>query len=121
MNSYFIVVCLIPVSVFLNTSGQILLKMGSGEKFINMFGIVLPININLLAGLVAYALSTVSYIVILKKLNVVVAYPVVFGLTIIATTFAGATILKEPVTQIHWMGVGLVIGGLCAIAFGKIS
>lgn len=112
MSAYLIIISLVFISVALNTAGQTLLKAGAGQGLV---------NIHLLGGIVAYGLSTVSYILILKKLNVVVAYPVVFGLTIIATTLAGTLILKEQVTNLHWIGVGLIISGLCAIAFGKIS
>jgi small multidrug resistance pump len=110
MNNVLILIALIPFSVVLNTTGQILLKSGSGQGMVNL---------NLFLGLVAYAVSTVSYILILKILKVSVAYPLVFGLTIIATTLAGANILKEQVTVQQWMGVGLVISGICAISFGK--
>lgn len=110
MNNVLILIALIPFSVVLNTAGQILLKSGSGQGMVNL---------NLFLGLVAYAVSTVSYILILKRLNVSVAYPLVFGLTIVATTLAGANILKEPVNVQQWMGVGLVVSGICAISFGK--
>ena len=112
MNSSLVLVLLIVGSVILNTLGQMLLKSGSGQGMVNL---------TLFLGLVAYAISTVSYILILKRLNVSVAYPLVFGLTIIATTLAGANVLKESVTMQQWMGVGLVISGICAISFGKIS
>ena len=112
MNSSLVLMLLILGSVILNTLGQMLLKSGAGQ------GIV---NFTVFAGLVAYAISTASYLLILKRLNVSVAYPLVFGLTIIATTLAGANVLKESVTVQQWMGVGLVISGICAISFGKIS
>ncbi|MCL1472596.1 DMT family transporter [Argonema antarcticum] len=103
---------LILLSVGLNTSGQILLKQGSGQN---------PLNLYLLGGLSAYALSTVFYILVLGKLNLSVIYPVVIGLTTIGTTIAGVLIFSEKVSTVGWMGVGLVIAGISAIAFGKIS
>jgi multidrug transporter EmrE-like cation transporter len=48
-----------------------------------------------------------------------VAYPVVIGLTIVATTIAGVAILKERVSISQWIGVGLLLSGIWAIAFGK--
>ncbi|MCL1466750.1 DMT family transporter [Argonema galeatum] len=103
---------LILLSVGLNTSGQILLKQGSGQN---------PLNLYLLGGLSAYALSTIFYILVLGKFNLSVAYPIVIGLTVIGTTIAGALIFSERVTFVSWLGVGLMIGGICAIAFGKLS
>lgn len=103
---------LILVTVGLNTIAQTLLKLGSGQN---------PINLYLIGGILAYGLSTVFYVLVLGKLNLSVAYPVVIGLTIFATTMAGAVILREKVALVHWLGVGLMLSGILAIAFAKTS
>lgn len=103
---------LILVTVGLNTIAQTLLKLGSGQN---------PLNLYLIGGILAYGLSTVFYILVLGKLNLSVAYPVVIGLTIFATTMAGAVILREKVALVHWLGVGLMLSGILAIAFAKTS
>ncbi len=103
---------LILVTVGLNTIAQTLLKLGSGQNSINLY---------LIGGILAYGLSTVFYVLVLGKLNLSVAYPVVIGLTIFATTMAGAVILKEKVALVHWLGVGLMLSGILAIAFAKTS
>lgn len=103
---------LILVTVGLNTIAQTLLKLGSGQN---------PINLYLIGGILAYGLSTVFYVLVLGKLNLSVAYPVVIGLTIFATTLAGAVILREKVAIVHWLGVGLMLSGILAIAFAKTS
>ena len=112
MPSKIIFMILIFLSVGLNTSGQILLKQGAGQN---------PLNVYIISGLFAYALSTIFYIAVLGKLNLSVVYPVVIGLTTIGTTIAGVLIFGDKVSQVGWMGVGLVIAGISAIAFGKIS
>jgi small multidrug resistance pump len=101
---------LIILSALLNTVGQSLLKLGSGQNWINPY---------LISGLFAYALSTLAYILVLGRFNLSMVYPVVIGLTVISTTFCGAFFLKEPVNMTHWMGIGLIISGVFAIAFGK--
>lgn len=103
---------LIFVTVCLNTSAQILLKLGSGKGLINPF---------LLSGLVAYGVSTVFYILVLGKYNLSVAYPLVIGLTVIATTLAGAIVLQEKVVLTQWVGIGLMLSGISAIALFKAS
>jgi multidrug transporter EmrE-like cation transporter len=102
---------LIILTVGLNTLAQALLKLGAGQN---------PLNPYLGGGILAYGLSTVFYVTFLGKLNLSVAYPVVIGLTLLATTIAGAFLLGEQVTTIHWLGIGLMLSGLCAIAFGKL-
>lgn len=112
MPSNFLFVILILLTVALNTIAQTLLKLGSGQN---------PLNIFLFGGLVAYGLSTVFYILVLGKFNLSVAYPVVIGLTVLVTTISGAIILSEKVSTVGWIGVGLMISGILAIALGKIS
>jgi len=112
MQTNILFMLLIVVTVGLNTVAQTFLKMGAGQN---------PLNVYLLGGLIAYGLSTVFYIVVLGKFNLSVAYPVVIGLTVLATTMSGAMILRENVSSVGWIGVGLMISGILAIAFGKIS
>lgn len=61
------------------------------------------------------------YILVLSKLNLSVTYPVVIGLTVVATTFSGAVFLQEKVPTTHWLGIGLMLSGISAIAFDKTS
>ncbi|MDJ0795347.1 MAG: SMR family transporter [Calothrix sp. MO_167.B12] len=103
---------LILISVTCNTFAQTLLKLGSGQS---------PVNIYLLGGITAYGISTIFYILVLGKFNLSVAYPVVIGLTIIATTFSGAWILNEKISTSQWLGIGLMLSAIFAIAFGKIT
>ena len=112
MQSNLVFLILILFTVALNAVAQTLLKLGSGQNPLNMF---------LFGGLAAYGLSTVFYIVVLGKFNLSVAYPVVIGLTVLATTISGAIILSEKVSSVGWIGVGLMISGIFAIAFGKVS
>jgi len=112
MNSYLFFVPLVLVTVALNTIAQTLLKVGAGQN---------PLNPYLVGGILSYGLSTVFYIVVLSKLDLSVTYPVVIGLTVVVTTFSGAIFLKEEVLTIHWLGIGLMLSGISAIAFGKTS
>ena len=112
MNSYFFFVPLVLVTVALNTIAQTLLKLGAGQNILNIY---------LLGGVLTYGLSTLFYIIVLSKLNLSISYPIVIGLTVVATTFSGAVVLKEQITTIHWIGIGLMLSGISAIAFGKTS
>jgi small multidrug resistance pump len=102
---------LMLLTVGLNTLAQALLKLGSGQN---------PVNPYLCGGILAYGLSTIFYVTFLGKLNLSVAYPFVIGLTVLATTLVGAFLFGEKVTTTHWLGIGLMLSGLCAIAFGKL-
>ena len=102
----------ILITVALGTTAQTLLKLGSSGNLINIY---------LFGGICAYGCSTIFYVLVLEKYNLSVAYPIVIGLTIIATTIAGAVILREKVPVSQWMGIGLILSGVCAIAFAKTN
>ena len=110
MLTKFIFTGLIFLTVALNTMAQVLLKSGANKNILNLY---------LLGGVVTYGISTIVYILVLSKFNLSVAYPVVIGLTVIATTVAGAFLLKEKVNSVNWLGIGLMLSGICAVAFGK--
>lgn len=110
MSNPLVFALLILITVGLNTLAQTLLKLGAGQN---------PLNIYLIGGICSYGLSTIFYILVLGKLNLSVAYPVVIGLTITATTIAGAVILREKIAISQWVGIGLMLSGIGAIALAK--
>ncbi|MFN6487598.1 MULTISPECIES: SMR family transporter [unclassified Nostoc] len=110
MNNPIVFSLLILITVGLNTLAQNLLKLGAGQN---------PLNIYLLGGICTYGISTIFYVVVLSKLNLSVAYPVVIGLTIIFTMIAGAVVLREKISISQWLGAGLMLSGIWAIALSK--
>lgn len=112
MQSYLLLVLPILVSVILNTTAQGLLKLGVGRGSLNLLYVA--------GGICAYGFSTLFYVFVLNRLNLSIAYPVVIGLTIIATTFFGIWVLKEQVSLVHWIGIGLILSGISAITVGKL-
>lgn len=101
---------LMLVTVGLNTLAQALLKLGSSQN---------PLNIYLFSGVVVYGFSTVFYVLVLSKFDLSTAYPIVIGLTVLATTVTGAFLLGERVAATHWLGIGLMLSGISTIAFSK--
>jgi multidrug transporter EmrE-like cation transporter len=102
---------LILITVGLNTLAQIFLKLGSGHG----------VNLYLLGGILVYGVSTIFYILVLGKFNLSITYPIVIGLTVISTTITATFFLGEKITNIQWIGVGLLLSGITAIASGMNS
>lgn len=105
-----LLVCLIGLTVLLNTTAQTLLKLGANQGLLNGYA---------MSGIVAYGVSTLLYLFVLGKMNLSIAYPVVIGLTIIATTISSGMILKESVSLSQWLGIGLMMSAIFAIASSK--
>ncbi|PZO21113.1 MAG: small multidrug resistance protein [Leptolyngbya foveolarum] len=101
---------LILVTVGLNTLAQALLKLGSGQS---------PLNLYLFSGVLVYGFSTIFYILVLSRFDLSTAYPIIIGLTVLATTMTGAFLLGEKVAMTHWLGIGLMLSGISTIALGK--
>lgn len=101
---------LIFATVALNTLAQVLLKLGAGKFLLNPY---------LLGGIFAYGVSTLMYISVLSKLNLSLAYPLIIGLTVIATTVAGAYLFHEKVEPVAWVGIGLMLSGIAALSVGR--
>lgn len=109
MQNYLFLGLLVLITVGLNTLAQALLKLGSEQNFLNF---------HLLGGVLVYGVSTVFYILVLSKFNLSIAYPVVIGLTVFSATVTGAFFLGEKVTTVQWLGIGLMLSGISAIASG---
>lgn len=110
MSSQIFYALLIFTTVVLNTVAQTLLKLGASQNILNVY---------LMGGICAYGLSTIFYIVVLGRLNLSVAYPLIIGLTIFSTTIVGAVILREKILTSQWIGVGLMLSGILIIAYTK--
>ncbi len=109
MQNYLFSGLLVLITVGLNTLAQTLLKLGAGQNLLNF---------HLLGGVLVYGLSTVVYILVLGKFNLSIVYPVVIGLTVFSATVTGAFFLEEKVTAVQWVGIGLMLSGISAIASG---
>lgn len=103
---------LILLTVMLNTLAQTLMKLGAGQGLFNLY---------LLGGILAYGVSTLFYIIVLGKFNLSVAYPIVIGLTVITATVSGAWWLREKVAVTQWIGIGLMLSGIAAIAVPRLQ
>jgi small multidrug resistance pump len=111
MPSGIVVAALMGLTVIVNTLAQVFLKLGTGQPS--------PVNFYVAGGLLLYGGSAIMYIVILGRLNLSFIYPIMIGLTMITTIFSGILILHEKVAAGQWVGVGLMLSGLTAIALNQ--
>ncbi|MGA7933191.1 MAG: small multidrug resistance protein [Kovacikia sp.] len=112
MPSYLYSPLLILVTVALNTLAQTLLKLGTGQPLLNPF---------LAGGILSYALSTLSYILLLARSNLSVAYPIVIGLTVLSTSLSATLLLGEKIPTSHWLALGLLLSAISTLSLGKIN
>jgi len=113
---------LVLASLCLSAVAQVLLRMAmlTAAPLISNFGV--PDGIlrlagiaPLWAGLLCYAASMIPWLLVLSRLPVSVAYPMV-ALGYILTALLGWLLLHEKLTSVRWLGIGLICLGVIFIS-----
>lgn len=111
------------LSVFLATAGQLLLKNGMDRVgYVQTEQMRHPLQLaativrtpQVVFGLGLFVLSAVSWLLVLSRVPLSVAYPFV-GLTYVLTTLFARFVLKESVPSIRWLGVALILAGIVLV------
>lgn len=111
---------IILFSVSLNTFAQLFLKKGADTciagRVLNIETLFLCIsNLYFWLGFLCYAISILSWIFVLSKMSVSLAYPFLsFGFVL--SVFLAYFLLGEPITLSKIIGVLLICAGLIALS-----
>jgi len=114
---------LILLGVLLNACAQILLKTGMNQigHFTFSPENVLPIslkvigNFPIMSGLVCYALSVIVWLMVLSRVQVSYAYPML-SIGYIVSALAGYYLLGEDLSLIRMTGIVVIIAGVYLIS-----
>jgi len=114
---------LILFAILLNTLAQLALKAGMGRigyfafSWNNLTSISLQVATNpfILAGLVCYVLSVVIWLLVLSRVDVGVAYPMI-SLGYIATALAAYFLFGEHLTAMRITGIMVIMVGVYLVA-----
>ena len=115
---------MILFSITLAVIGQLLLKSGmnsvgkiSTEDIRNLGATVTKVitNYHVLLGLSLYVISAIVWLVILSRVNLSFAYPLV-GFSYVVVMFASRVFFNEPISPIRWAGAVLISIGVVFIS-----
>lgn len=111
-----LILCLI--NTLLMVCGQLLFKMGSNGKTLTGFSDIISLLFSptILLALAIYACNTVLWLYILSKVKLNFAYPIqalAFPLVLIASAF----IFREQIPINRWIGVVIIVIGVCIAIF----
>jgi len=107
-------------AILLNAAANILMKIGM-RRVGNVRGF-LPVlkkaivQPAILFGMVAFVLALGAYSLVLTKLNLSVAYPIMVSMGLIVVVLASAFLLLEPVSIVQVVGFFLIIAGVWLVA-----
>lgn len=118
---------LILFSVSLNAAAQLFLRKGMAAQILAFGGGLSPVIRGVarilqdpwvFSGLSCYAISIVSWMYVLSKVQVSYAYPFLsVGYVIVVA--AAYFFFREPVTLLKMLGVGLICVGVVLVAKGS--
>lgn len=118
---------LVPVlfSVALSSAAQLLLKAGMTSEVVQRAlasgrgvpQVVLSIAASplIVGGLITFALSVVTWLFVLSKIEISQAYPAV-ALGVMVTAMGGYFFFGEPLNSIRILGIGIVVIGVAVVA-----
>ena len=114
---------LILLGVLLNASAQLLLKAGmlSIGHFDFSFNNIVPIslkvmmNLPIMAGLCMYVMSVVVWLLVLSRVPVSFAYPML-SIGYIVNAIAAYYLFAEPLGSIRILGIFVIIAGVYLVA-----
>jgi multidrug transporter EmrE-like cation transporter len=111
---------LVLLGMVLNVGAQVALKYATqGSTTLSLSGVMAEparflLNAWFLAGLVLYAVSVLNWLIVLGRMELSVAYPLM-SLGYILTLLIGAWLFHEPVTVVRVVGVLVIILGVVLI------
>jgi multidrug transporter EmrE-like cation transporter len=113
---------LLAAAIFLNASANILIKagmrhMGSlGGKSAVEVGAGMLTNPFLIFGVISFAVTLALYSLVLSKMNLSVAYPIMTSLGLLVVTTYCWLFFSERISFIQWAGYLLIIAGVWMVA-----
>jgi multidrug transporter EmrE-like cation transporter len=108
------------ISIIATVTAQLLLKKGVlmvdrlEFSFVNLFTLILRVfqNPYLFFGLISFVIAFFSWLFVLSKLQLNLAYPVVIGLNFCLIAAASWFFFKEQLSLIQILGIAVIISGI---------
>lgn len=114
---------LLLIYVCLSATGLTLIKIGTSKDtslLLNSAGFDLKLSWILVIGLCIYVLSFLMSIMVMKRMNLTIFYPLSAGLIYILVSLAGFVALKESFTIYQLVGMGIILAGIVVMNLGKV-
>lgn len=118
-----LIFALIIFGVLLNACAQLLLKAGMSQigqfdfSFANAVPIGMKVMMNppIISGIFLYVMSVVVWLLVLSRVQVSYAYPML-SIGYIVNAFAANYFFGEPLTSMRMLGIFIIITGVYLVA-----
>ena len=111
------------VYVCMSAAGLTMIKIGTSRAstlLLDQTGFELKLSWVLVIGLCTYVLSFLMSIVVMKRMNLTMFYPLSAGLIYVLVSLAGFMILKEGFTIQQLLGMAVILVGIVMMNIGKV-
>ena len=108
--------------VCMSATGLTLIKIGTTKEstlLLDTTGFDLKLSWILVIGLCIYVLSFLMSVMVMKRMNLTIFYPLSAGLIYILVSLAGFLMLKESFTYQQIIGMGIILAGIVVMNLGK--
>ena len=114
---------LILLGVMLNAVAQLMLKAGMNQighfefnaSNLMPIGMKVIVNFPIMSGLTLYVLSVVVWLLVLSRVSVSFAYPML-SIGYIVNAIAAYYLFGEPLTSLRLLGIFVIIAGVYLVA-----
>jgi len=118
-----LIFALILCGVLLNAGAQLMLKAGMTQigqfefSMANLVPISLKVmgNLPIISGLTMYVFSVVVWLLVLSRVQVSFAYPML-SIGYVVNALAAYYLLGEPLTSVRMLGIFIIIAGVYLVA-----
>lgn len=114
-------IILILLYSVIGSSGMVLIRLGGINSNLQLINgnINISINIIFILGFLLYFISFFLWLIILQKFKLTYISPITYGITFIITSILSYFLLNEAICGTQYLGVALIIIGVCIISFSK--
>lgn len=108
--------------VCMSAAGLTMIKIGTSKEstlLLDSAGFNLKLSWILVIGLCVYVLSFLLSIMVMKRMNLTIFYPVSAGLIYILVSLSGFLILKEAITIQQLIGMAIILSGIIVMNLGR--
>jgi multidrug transporter EmrE-like cation transporter len=110
---------LLLLCVLFSTGASYFIKIGAVGMNEQHSLLAAATNPMILVGALCYGLSFVTYIIVLQKVQLSLAQPVVTAGVSVVTAVLATVFLKEVMSSLNWLGLTLVCGGVYLLFMGR--
>lgn len=114
-NNVLISGAFVVASMACTVVGNLLLKVGAGQKGVSAIWPISLLNLQTFLGAISFCCAMIFYIMVLKRTTLNLAQSI-FAAQFVLVILAANFVLNEPIGMYRWIGIALIALGMIVVA-----